>query len=651
MSKQEISTIDERIKMLAISEVFNNVEYMVPIYQRNYAWEKDQIEQLLQDIQDVSNNVKNYYLGSLIVNKVENRYEVIDGQQRLTTLYLMMLCLNGLRAKYGLPQTMIVPEEALIFEARDKSNATFKKMKKGEISDEWASVELKNGYNIISSYFDLHFVENNQLNSNYEKFSNNLKKVNIVRVQVPEGIDLNHYFEIMNTRGEQLTPHEIVKARILAVLNKTCEKKVVEAAARIWDACAMMDSYVQMNFDTETRKKMFGEKWTDFNCNSFDSAVALCIPEEKTKKAAQNNQNDEEKEDLTFILSDFLKNGAILKESEKIKDSQKEEQERFDSVITFPNFLLHVNAIVSANMQASLDDKDFLDTLKKYWEDVNQAKVFIFATLKCRCLFDKYIIKREFYKDYRDEGRWTLQGIKAYQDKKKNTLKPQYFGTYNSIPDNIPANIEDKSHFDTDTTKRIRMLESCLRITYTSPKMMHWITEVLDALYKDEVFDLIPLLENHCRQKVVESDFAHRTGFAIERIVFTYLDYLLWRDGYSYAGILMIGKMGNYHYQYRNSIEHFSPQHPAERKPWDDSDLNSFGNLALVTVSGNSKFSNNEPIGKIKSFESVVRQSLKLIIMAEMTKNKNSEWTQEMAESHKNEMLKILQDDVELLKD
>lgn len=644
MAKQENTTVDERIKMLAIADIFNNVEYVVPIYQRNYAWEKDQIEQLLQDIFDVSEKTDDYYLGSLIVNKSGNRFEVIDGQQRLTTIYLMMLCLNKKLAEKGSMRAIIIPEGALIFEARDKSNETFKRMKNDVSSSEWTSAELKLGYDIINNYFDT------KQKFDLSVFCQNLEKVKIARVQVPEGIDLNHYFEIMNTRGEQLTPDEIVKARILAILHKSYGKEVEAAAAKIWDACATMDSYVQMNFDTESRKRLFGETWMEFNCNSFDKAVALCTPEEKTQVANQKNITSEEDDKPTFVLSEFLKNGAVLKENNK-QNKDSDEPERFESVINFPNFLLHVNAVVSENENASLDDKDFLNTLKPYWDDkaenvVERAKKFIFFLLKCRYLFDKFIIKREFYKDYREEGRWMLQGIKSYHDKKRNSLKPQYFGTYNKSDAFILDADDDKTRFDTDKTKTIRMLEACLRITYTSPKMMHWITDVLQALNNDEEVELIPLLENHCRQKVTESDFTKRSGFAIERIVFTYLDYLLWRDGYSCNGSSMIEKMENYHYQYRNSIEHFSPQHPAEQKPWEDDILNSFGNLALVTVSGNSKFSNNEPIGKIKGFESVVNQSLKLKIMAKMTELNQGNWTPEMAANHKNEMVKILQNDL-----
>lgn len=102
----------ESIKVL---EVFNHSEYEVPIYQRNYAWGKEEIEQLIKDIYESKFNSDNqsYYLGNLIVNRIEtDTYEVIDGQQRLTTLFLLLSYLN------------LVTKNALRFEAREKSNRT-----------------------------------------------------------------------------------------------------------------------------------------------------------------------------------------------------------------------------------------------------------------------------------------------------------------------------------------------------------------------------------------------------------------------------------------------------------------------------------------------------------------------------------------------
>lgn len=101
----------------------------------------------------------------------------------------------------------------------------------------------------------------------------------------------------------------------------------------------------------------------------------------------------------------------------------------------------------------------------------------------------------------------------------------------------------------------------------------------------------------------------------------------------------------DWQFQFRSSIEHFQPQHPIEGEPWKEGDLNEFGNLALITISGNSKFSNLPPVGKISSYPSIINQSLKLKIMEEITRRGDGKWTEDKANTHKDEMFKILQNE------
>src|SRR5262245_40715235 len=83
-------------KLRTIGQLFDDAIYTVPVYQRNYAWRGEQIEQLISDIKDaIDEKQEGYLLGNLIVTKRESKsatvdFEVIDGQQRLTTLYLLL---------------------------------------------------------------------------------------------------------------------------------------------------------------------------------------------------------------------------------------------------------------------------------------------------------------------------------------------------------------------------------------------------------------------------------------------------------------------------------------------------------------------------------------------------------------------------------
>ncbi|MCP2979705.1 hypothetical protein NK969_24585, partial [Salmonella enterica subsp. enterica serovar Typhimurium] len=83
------------------------------------------------------------------------------------------------------------------------------------------------------------------------------EKVEITRVSVPKDTDLNHYFEVMNNRGEQLEKHEVVKARLMSVLNEITDpyerEQSIQLLGKVWDATANMERYVQYGFNLDER--------------------------------------------------------------------------------------------------------------------------------------------------------------------------------------------------------------------------------------------------------------------------------------------------------------------------------------------------------------------------------------------------------------
>ncbi len=582
---------------LSVLNVFSGVEYIVPIYQRNYSWEEKEIVQLLDDINDSSGN---YYLGSLIVNQRSvNLYEVVDGQQRLTTLYLLLAFIN--------PD--FVKGNSFRFEAREKSNRTLAEIRYlSDVSSqekELLSEEIINGFAVIKKYFEK--------KQNKDDFVSRLDKVKLLRIQVPHGVDLNHYFEVMNTRGEQLELHEIVKGKILKVITNPEDRLL---AAKIWDNCAQMDRYVQMNFEKDAREKLFGKGWNEFQYNQFDEIKSML---------RDNNCYS------SYSLLSKLENPEMEKDTNNSKksDSNKdEEKERFESIVTFPVFLLLVNEAINSSDNeddSSLDDKKFIELMEDHFSSNDKALRFVFNLLKYRFLFDKYIIKREYAKDYKKEGRWSLQRLEKYNDTKGGN--PIYKGTYNT-----------QDGDDADDTKTLRWLQSCIRILYNSHKPMHSISKALSFVSAaDDSKKLTFLLEKYCCDKIRESDYKNKRGFGIDRIVFTYLDYVLCRDDKS---------NNNYQFQFRTSIEHFYPQHPINNIKWKEDDLNCLGNLALITVSSNSKFSNLLPHQKAEDYPDHINQSPKLQMMCKLMKENKNIWEEEIAQKHNAAMLRVLEEEI-----
>ncbi|KAA6330648.1 hypothetical protein EZS27_020673 [termite gut metagenome] len=100
--KTDIKTFEYTPKRLTdVKDFFN-----IPIYQRLYAWEEEQIVQLLKDLYSSyqKNPLVDYYIGNWVIYQRSDttRYDIIDGQQRMTTLWLMGFVLKNYYSKWKL---------------------------------------------------------------------------------------------------------------------------------------------------------------------------------------------------------------------------------------------------------------------------------------------------------------------------------------------------------------------------------------------------------------------------------------------------------------------------------------------------------------------------------------------------------------------
>lgn len=180
---------------------------------------------------------------------------------------------------------------------------------------------------------------------------------------------------------------------------------------------------------------------------------------------------------------------------------------------------------------------------------------------------------------------------------------------------------------------------------------MHWITRLLKLLVKNQTgpallkeSKLVSELRDYARDKVKATffDCAEPQDFSIERIVFTYLDYLIWKEKLNRT------EKSKIRFTFRNSIEHFYPQNPIGGQDGgatvSKDNLNLLGNLALVSIGTNAKFSNHPPEVKAK-YKSIVEQSPKLMMMADITRKVNQWGDKEVLEHHK-EMVDLLKNDI-----
>lgn len=387
-----MKTNNDYVKTLTINELLNlnKDKYIIPIYQRNYAWGDDEISLLIQDLWNAKNK-NNYYIGSLVIYKRENGdLEVIDGQQRLTTLTLIMHYLKS--------DTFV---RNVYFEHRHDSDDALEDLDSDSIPD-----VFKNALKSIKKYWETDRTKEERM-SLAEFLQENVK---IIRTEVPKDTDLNHYFEIMNTRGEQLEKHEIIKATLMEVLDTDSERSIF---AKIWDACSDMSRYVVMGINQSLRENIFGKNWENTIPKKFNEIIENIADTEKTQHSDNGSANEEQS-----ILQLITANNEDIHSSQEKTNEQTDG--RFNSVIDFPNFLMHILKIYLEKFPTGINKTTFkkipLDE-KELWrafdnEDWDKEKIvnFIDILLSCRHLFDKYIIKSNSLRS--EDEHWSLWEIK-----------------------------------------------------------------------------------------------------------------------------------------------------------------------------------------------------------------------------------------------
>ena len=319
--------MNEKTELYNIEKLFEE-KYIIPIYQRNFEWGESEIRQLILDIFDYSidNYNKDYYIGTLIVYDRKNNFEIIDGQQRLTTLSIL---LSLIKNKYKDKYEKYISKSYnlnLTFDSRKNSTETLRALydKNENYIEKYINENpnsITEGYNICKKVLSEILNKDNE-----DKFFKYLfENVKILRVLVLEDTDLNHYFEIMNSRGEQLEKHEILKARLLEKLDNENDKFIFNL---IWEACSNMESYIQLGFKKDLRDRIFKN-----DLNTLISKEELYSIDYK-----YNNLNIDKE---TKTIEDIIKLENNISDFENDKEDN-EEQEVFNSIINFPNFLLHV---------------------------------------------------------------------------------------------------------------------------------------------------------------------------------------------------------------------------------------------------------------------------------------------------------------------
>lgn len=562
--------------------------FSIPLYQRLFSWGEEQVKGLLFDLKNhfelSQYDSSPYYLGMLSCIKSGNHYDLIDGQQRFTVMTLLAIVL---RAYFREWNDFLDNGKRLRFISRTKDNEYLMAVINGRAELFDPNKKMEEGKKVISNFMVSQFTSDDMR----EAFAQNVyKRMSFFFSELPlsyanNPASLNKYFEAMNAGGKGLEQHEILKVWLM----QGEENK--EHLTRIWNAvCDLNRPMIKRDEGVQEEDYRFKYEQAISLCrnNKFDEAFSLC-------KSSYDTEANDEIGDIEAQQHDF-------------EQSFVETGER--CFITFPEFL---RMVVDIYLNLSGSYSFYRNELLKiyYSHTISNKQDFYNQLLFYRLLLDYYIVYKE--------------GDEA-------------------------ANKYDIVFKEGSSAEALKQYQSMLYVSQTP--FYNWLKPILERLHNEPVQNTDSLLlwikkiDNslHSLPKDVH-EMTYDQG--IDRYWFWRLDYYLWERKEDYFKTEEERQIvDEYVFRANRSIEHLHPQHQENNDVWDESDIHSFGNLAMISQSFNSQQSDDPVTVKFARIMDQAHnhalQSIKMYLMYLDAEKSPSGWKVDIKNNHQAKMYDLL---------
>ena len=585
--------------------------YSIPIYQRLFEWEEENVLTLLGDLKRAKDKgLKGYYVGMLTATEGSN--ELVDGQQRFTVMMLMGCVFQQYdQGDVHWKSFLFDNKIRLHFSSRPSDENIL--MQVVDNLDSYVSLDRNNkirrGIACIVSFMGQMTMEERRCFSAYV-----YENLCFFVTKLPKNyhaLDLNKYFERMNSSGKNLEPHEILKVKLLRHLPSDAIGRYMQ----LWNLIA--------DVDTPMIRRREKESDPDLRKRKND---ALSLPVEQVVAPGSKLINGLE-------TTDYAESRTIaeIQFSQEPPGDNKRNGIESRCALRFPYLLLQalywfIDGKIEGRIDEFFDPSKLLeafDTYLKYeGEDVSVDRISLFLglLLRCRIALDVCFIR---------------------------TIESGYF-----LDMNKPEGDEE--------VRALRMLQSMLFVSSSNFTNYRWFGWLMDTLKENgfvipepkNLFDA--LLNNSDRQNPLPEYDALIYNDNV-RYWFWRLDLYIWlqRKTVFSENPVFLQVAENYVFIRNRSIEHIAPQTPKTESMmvWNGSEednklMNSFGNLVMISQSMNSSLSNESYEVKTAHVQSFCNgasgsiESLKLLIVHKDYKV----WNRDTIRTHGSLMYKWLQE-------
>lgn len=238
--------------------ISNNESYEIPFFQRSYVWDKEQWQRLIDDVIFSSSSKKPFFLGAMIFKEKQDEYGinegniVIDGQQRLTTLFIFykVLCLfTGNGMWFNTTFLKVLDNKPILSQSHsniDDFNKIMALQTPVDMVINENSSQIDKAYRFFYDTLNTILVEKknkDDSNKTIIDYQNLYKLMNFVVISLGNNEDEQQIFDTINSLGVKLTTGELLKNYLFANVNisdySTIWKPVFEKdqdTLRFWDS-------------------------------------------------------------------------------------------------------------------------------------------------------------------------------------------------------------------------------------------------------------------------------------------------------------------------------------------------------------------------------------------------------------------------------
>lgn len=503
-----MSNIDLTTKL--VGEITGN--FVVPSYQRGYRWQEE-VKILLDDINEIPDG-ENYCLQPIVVKKTDdNKFELIDGQQRLTTLFLIYKYMMSLQLPFSL-------NYSIEYEIRTNSKIVLNGISVDDSSNAKDIDEyfIQEAYNTINEWFNLQQNKPLAAINLYKKLS---ETINVIWYEISDSEDAISLFTRLNIGKIPLTNAELVKAIFLSRNNGIDERYQLEISTQ-WD-----------NIEKEFQDERLWYFVTNKKAENFPTRIELLFDLMADKK-----DGDKERYRTFFWFmeqskSDKYKGNKIGLWEQVVETFQRLKEWFNDSELYHKiGYLIAVNKITLRDLiieSSQVGKRDFrLSLNQSIAESINFNKEYLDLSYDNKSDYpsiEKFLLlfnvesvfqngdksmKFPFDKHKNKDGGWSLEHIHAQQSEGLN--KKEQWNKWLDMHVQSLRNIDSAKN-----AELIDEIETRDKDNTTEKQFKAWFDKVIQALNLEQDIDYIHMLSNMPLLGTFDNSALNNSTFDVKR--------------------------------------------------------------------------------------------------------------------------------------